>query len=307
MNNHTPSDPHDDDKISSLYKQGSIETPARYINEKIRQRARQGSASVIQFPLRRVFNVITSSRSLKVAAVLVIGVSIILQIQFDHPEQMSIPMNEEYSDNGMFADKPVSDSSDFIQEESFAPSISSDSMKESLVEQTLSTSLEPRTPKPAKKAKPAPAKPGPGYEMQRREKSRSMELEKRRLHEKIIEEKQASSKRKQTEMNLQSLATSPQVLISEAGAEDICRTLNSAACLASSSCVLSNTNNELTCHAAMNHCERDFRQLDDQSDLCQQREQCEYTAGKCDCDTDGSCECINKTPPSCKLIIEEDK
>ncbi|MDH5424901.1 MAG: hypothetical protein OEY29_07915 [Gammaproteobacteria bacterium] len=305
MNKHVPSDPHDD-KISSLYQQGSVETPAAHINENIRLHARKHSASVISFPLRRVLNVISSSRSLQVAAVLVIGVSIILQIQFDHPAEMSRPEPAEYSVNDLLADKSDAEHGVVTEDQLLTPSVSSDSVQESLAERNLNPVARPASPRPAMKAKAAPEKPAADDEMQQTEKSETMMREKRRLTKQFSEEKQAHSSHRQAELILHSTATSMQS-VSEQDADDLCRTLDNAACLNSATCVLNNISNDLVCRPALNHCEQDFSQLQDHPDLCQQKPHCEYTASDCNCHSDGSCSCLGDTPPACKLTAGEDK
>jgi len=286
MNQHH-NDEFDDKKLSDLYRQGATEKPSDNISHKILSAASEQAKLNRSGPnlIEYLINMITSSRSLAFAAVMVIGISIILQIQFDQPEQI-VP--QSISDSIPAATmKP--DSTEILAEpENFSEPMDSASD----LEKSISKSLSPA--KPVTKAD----------EKRRNESDRKAQSEaKRRMAEENQLMRQRSQEKKEKRMMLApENAFSPAPVISPLTSTLNCDELTNRACLSSAKCTLSFHDNNLTCQSTVNHCEKGFVQMDMYKEQCEQKTGCQYITGHCNCDADESCSCINDELPSCEPI-----
>ena len=308
MNDHNQTNQHDDDKISSLYKQGSVETPAEHINTKILNNARQQSTNIIHLPFRLLINTISSSRPLAVAAVVVISISIILQIQFDHPDKMMPETLQESSMQKL--DDGIPTPEDSLLEEQTDLNSESESFSINKEAGSQEKAIEnSKVIKPSKSKKILPFKADKSRAIQldkqieknkvidiRRKKKREQSLRKR----KILEENKVRSMEKYFKSNPSAPLTS--AVSSFSAVIDSCKTLTHSDCLSSNICVLRFTNEILICQKADNHCESNFIQKNDIANLCLKRNKCQFIKGECLCDDNGICQCKDNIIPSCQLI-----
>ncbi len=305
MSNNTPNEQDDDNKISSLYKQGSIETPAKHINEKILHQAKLSSNNVIPLSIKRIFTTITSSRSLAIAAVLVIGVSVVLQIQFDHFDEIMPTSTETYLDEQILLENLSTDNTERLLS---APAQTSEAFNNNEEINTLNSSIPKKSaPKPSMKAYKPTAKTETEakakYDRQRHE--RYLKLKQKREQKQRLERK-PQDKEELLKKRLEKIPSTALGISSFSSDLDNCNNFNNKECLASSICTLNVSNNKLNCQQAKNHCEQDFSQSDDSIESCQKKGKCEYIVSTCQCNTNGSCECEDNTPPAC-LLIEDDE
>lgn len=307
MNNNTHNEQNNDNKISSLYKQGSIETPAKHINETILQQARLGSNNVIPLSIKRIFTTITSSTSLAVAAVLIIGVSVVLQIQFDHFDEIIPASIETYSDEQILLENSNTDNTDILLS---TPAQTSETVNDNEEKNTphgnINSTPKKSAPKPLMKAYKPTAKSEPEakavYERQRLEhylKQKHKTDREQRLERKSPDKEEILKNR------IESTPTAAQGISSLSSDLENCNNFNNTECLTSKSCTLNISNNKLNCQKAANHCELDFSQLHDSIESCHKKEQCEYTTSTCQCDLNGLCECEDNTPPACLLMNDD--
>ena len=318
MNEQINDNQRDDDKISSLYKQGSVETPSNRVNKTIQHHARSHSNNVIALPLRQLFNIICSSRTLAVAAVLVISVSIILQIQFDHPSELVPATPEQLLEEQLFSN---SEPDNISIESSRTPSPSSNEVKSELapvidnipapVKESPSIANEGAIAPIQKKSKQAHPKPSLNL----------MAPEKRRAHEEIRKQrlKNLQQKKQRSMKEKDSFERARKVQRSEVHSQEIskidslpvenCPLLNNRACISSLNCSLITVDDALVCNDASNICDKDFSQLLGTQNQCELKESCEFIAGQCECNSDaeGSCSCLDNRPPSCGFIPEGDE
>lgn len=312
MNNDNSNNPPDDKKISSLYTQGSKETPAKHINENILNHARSQTDNVIHLSFKQVIETLTSSRSLAVAAVLVIGISIILQIQFKYPDTLLPPVTEKLSDSELLFENTYSDNLEDLQGmDSSALSspmatpekkqINSDitSFKKESAANTLRNNTAINKPKAMRQM--SASKAAQRLEQKKREK-RSLERQAKQVEKR---------KRLLTENRDLNSVLSPQAIsvLSNATIEPNiknCDTYNNQQCLFATGCTLVINNGTTSCQRTANHCENDFSQFNDTKDKCSNKDRCEYIESTCECNTNGLCECINDTPPACLLITPKE-
>ena len=304
-----PNDEFDDNKLSDLYKQGAAEKPSDHINHRILSAAKQ-HANLNQSGWNLVeylISLISSSRSLAFAAVMVIGISLILQIQFDQPEQI-VPQGISDISNGAPVTKMKSRSEESISEpETFSESLDSASDFEIA---PLKPSLNKQRTKSSQPAKPAKKT----YEQTINESNRKKSEEaKRRMFERdrLMQQQTQQKKEKQQKQMMQApeSAFAPAPVMSPLFkmtpsqiATPVCDNLTNKACLSSANCILALQGDKLICRPPNNHCEKDLVQFDMQEKQCEQKENCQYKESKCDCDINETCTCNNNTPASCELI-----
>lgn len=309
MNNNTHNEQDDDNKISSLYKQGSIETPAKHINEKILHQARLGSKNVIPLSIKRIFTTITSSKSLAVAAVLIISVSVVLQIQFDHFDEIIPASIETYSDEQTLLENLSTDNTEILLS---TPAQTSETVNDNEYQNTshsnINSTPKKSAPKPLMKIyKPtakSEAEAKAVYERQRRE--HYLKRKHKRESEQRLERKY-QNKEVLLKNRIESLPSAAQGISSLSSDLENCNDFNNKECLASKNCTLNISNNKNNCQKAANHCEQDFSQLHDSLESCHKKVQCEYTTSTCQCDSNGSCECEDNTPPACLLMNDDEE
>lgn len=310
MNNNTHNEQNDDNKISSLYKQGSIETPAKHINKKILHQARFSSNNVIPLSIKSIFTTITSSKSLAVAAVLIISVSVVLQIQFDHFDEIIPASIETYSDEQTLLENLSTNNTEILLS---SPAQTSETFhdndeEDNTLHNNINNTPKKSAPKPLMKAYKPTAKSAPEakaiYERQRHEqylKQKHKRESEQRLERKYQNEEVLLKNR------IESIPSPAQGISSLSSDLENCNNFNNKACLASKICTLNISNNKLNCQKAVNHCEQDFSQLHDSIEYCHKKEQCEYTTSTCQCDSNGSCECEDNTPPACLLMNDDEE
>lgn len=307
MSNNTHNEQDDDNKISSLYKQGSIETPAKHINEKILHQAKLSSNNVIPLSIKRIFTTITSSRSLAIAAVLIIGVSVVLQIQFDHFDEIMPTSTETYLDEQILLENLSTDNTKRLLS---APAQTAEAFNDNEEMSTLNSNItntpKKSVPKPSMKTYKPTAKTESEakakYDRQRHE--HYLKLKQKREQEQRLERK-SQDKEELLKKRLEKIPSTALGISSLSSDLDNCNNFSNKECFASSICTLSVSNNKLNCQQAKNHCEQDFSQSDDSIESCQKKDQCEYIVSTCQCNTNGSCECEDNTPPACLLIDDE--
>jgi len=308
MNDHNQTNQHDDDKISSLYKQGSTETPAEHINTNILNKARQQSTNIIHLTFRLLINILSSSRPLAVAAVVIISISIILQIQFDYPDEMMPETLHENSTQRLsdsfpaLEDSLMKEQTDTISESEFF----SNQETPGLQKKTIAKS---KTIKPSKSGKILLFETDRSREIQL---NKQIEQSKRANNHKKKKLEQSLRKQKALEeykmrSSLKHIESSPSTPLTSAISSfsktiDDCKKLTHSDCLSSKHCILRFIDGSMLCQQAKNHCERDFIQKNNNSDLCLKRDKCQFTDGKCLCDSNGICQCTDNIIPSCKLI-----
>lgn len=302
----------DDKKISSLYTEGSKETPAKHINESILNHARSQTDNVIHLTFKKVIETLTSSRSLAVAAVLVIGISIILQIQFKHPETLLLPGTEELSDSELLFGNTYSDDLEDLQGmDSSALSSPMEAAEENAISSDI-TSFEKESAANTLRNNTAINKPKALRQMAAPKVAQRIEQKKRDKRSLDRQAKQVEKrKRLLTEKRDLNSALSPQaisILSNDTIEPNIksCDTYNNQQCLSATGCTLVIDNVTTSCQMTANHCENDFSQLNDTKDKCINKDQCEYIESTCECNTNGLCECINDTPPACLLITPKE-
>ena len=304
MSNNNQENHNDDNKITALYKQGSIETPAQHINRKILDTASQQPTSIFHLPIRLLINTLSYSKPLAVAAVVVISISIILQIQFDHPEQV-IPKSLQ--------EKNLQETTDTI------PSLDHSSGRS--IEPDASRSYDspdeqlPKAPAEKLKAsKPALRKKHSvkesditedsqlHYQREQAVKTKKNKEKERRLRQ---EKKLEANNILPRQDRIKSEASTPQVSFMSTFNASIenCKTLNHSECLSSKSCSLSYIDEAMTCQLSTPPCESNFIQNSDNSETCLNRDQCQYIEGTCNCNSNGDCECVNNVIPTCQPNI----
>lgn len=282
-----------DDKLSELYRHGASETPAARINQRILQASKQHAHSTDrkQSGFEWLIAHLSSSRSLAFAAVMVICISIILQIQFDYPDSMH---PEEISDISPLANDVMPDHEQLLKEE--ITTLESTEIKQS-------SKPAPRSAAPAISRQPAVSTAEKQKSISGKKELQRASKQKEAERIRALKKRQQSQRERMTApiesttMMADSLI-SPMTLITQQDCEE----LTHAACLASTQCILSTSTDDLVCRNARNICEQGFIQAENLEQLCVKNQACQFIAGHCHCDDKGSCQCENNQPPACQLI-----
>lgn len=303
-------DEFDDKRLSDLYQQGATEKPSDHITHNILATAKQHARSNKSAwgPIENLISLLSSSRSLAFAAVMVIGISIILQIQFDQPEEI-VPQKMSDLSNGMPVAKMKSRSEKNITESETA-SESIDSVSD--IELAPSGSFPDKQKiRPAQSQTPAKKTHESTVNQSNRkivEETKQRMLERDRLIQQRSQQKKERQKMQlmQTPESVFSPAPALSPLLEMAPSQSMttpaCNNLTNKACLSSANCTLTRKENTLICRTSIAHCEKDFVQLDMYKEQCEIKNNCKYNKSDCQCDINGSCICSNNTPPSCTLI-----
>jgi len=294
----------DDNNLSELYKQGASEQPSDRISHGILNAAKkqaklnQSGWNLVEYLL----SIISSSRSLAFAAVMVIGISIILQIQFDQPEQI-VPQGISDLSNGSPVSKMKSPSDDSLTK----PEAITESM-ESIADSKIAPPQPSVIKQKARSAQPVtPAKKTTSESNRKKsEEARQTMLEKEHLKQRRSQERKERQQKQMMRTPESAFAPAPAIsplleMTPYQSTMPVCKTLTNKACLTSAICILARQDNQLICRSPDNHCENGFVQFDRQEEQCIQKDNCKFIKSECECDTSETCSCSNNTPPSCKL------
>jgi len=306
------SDPANDKKydeiIASLYQQGSVEKPSDELNKKILNAARNKSDNVIRWPAKKIINTLLSSHSLAVAAVLVISISVILQIQFDHPEEIISPTAEQQFSHATSERKTPEMHADIQQDVTdTAPIMNSQPVEEVLPKPKSPVNTQKHSVRHSTALKEkALAKKQHKVSKQQREQERRQHIEAKRLSERKrlrqkSERQHDESQRPSTVINTLSADLSADPMTSEA--VKFCAQLSHSKCLESTNCILDKVDSRLICRQPNNTCEKNFVQKDQSKEQCQIKSECEFINSDCHCD-EHDCQCEDDLPPTCKPVIE---
>jgi len=296
----------DDEIIASLYQHGSVEQPSDELDKKILNAARNKSDNVIRWPAKKIINTLLSSHSLAVAAVLVLSISIILQIQFDHPEELMSPTAEQQFSHSVPANNIPEKQADIQQGMTDTPP----QMSSQPVEEVLSKS-KPKAPvKDLKQSArhSAALKEKSLAKKQQREQERRQHIEKQRLRERKRLKRKAERQHSESQ-RLSAIISSPSPdspADSMASITDqSCAELSNSKCLESTSCILDKADDTLICREPNNTCEQGFVQIAQSKEQCQMKSECEFISSDCHCDEYG-CQCEDNLPPACKPIFDDE-
>lgn len=299
--------------ISSLYKQGSTESPAEHINKAILNKARKQPSNIIYLSFEKIANTISSSKALATAAVFILSISIILQIQFDHPGTISTDDVSQHESllidslpnisNNKQPETLLEDSQPLAE----SPTESIIQSKPELLSDSISFDKKPsniQKPEKAESIIPAPSlskKQSSSYTRERKIESDIQQLSGKQKHESYKSRSKLKPRKKRIEKSQSSAVTSFSEEI------DSCVSLSHHSCLSSKICVLKFNNESLICQNTSNHCEENFIQNMDTSELCLNKENCEYIAANCNCEKNGHCQCENNKTPSCQPITSKEQ
>jgi len=312
---------HHDEVIASLYQHGSVEQPSDELNKNILNAARKKSDNIIHWPAKKIFKTLLSSHSLAVAAVLVISISVILQIQFDYPEEVILPTAEQQLSKSLSPNSipKKQNSTDVTSQMSMQPAeeILIESESQAITRDSESTIVH----SPVLKAKPSVRKQEMDYKKQqalkhrhyeeiKRESKRRRHEEKKRLSEqqKLRQKQKAEYQRSESQRLSALIDSSPTSSLAdnkESMLSHACEKLSNAECLASTNCILEKDNDSLICRQSKNPCEKGFVQITQPKEQCQIKPECEYISSDCHCDEHG-CQCADNQPPICKPVFDDE-
>lgn len=303
-------DEFDDKRLSDLYKQGATEKPSGHISHGILSAAKKQAKlnktgwNLVEY----LIGLISSSRSLAFAAVMVIGISIILQIQFDQPEQI-VPQGISDISNGLPVTKMKSHSEENIADpEAVSRSLDSVSDNETTPSKPSLSKQRAKSSQPAKPAKKTYEQTLNELNRKKSEEAKQRMVERERLMQKRSQQKKERQQKQMMQAPESAFAPAPaisplfEMTPSQLMTTPVCENLSNKACLSSANCILALQTDELICRKTKNHCEKDFVQIEMQEKQCGQKENCQYKKSNCDCDLNETCSCNNNTPPSCESI-----
>ena len=303
-------DEFDDKRLSDLYKQSATEKPSDHISRGILSSAKQHARSNKSGwgPIANLISILSSSRSLAFTAVMVIGISIILQIQFDQPEQI-VPQGISEFSNGAPISKMKSRSAESITEpETFSESMDSVSDTELTPSESSLKKQKVRTPQPEKPVKKTYK---PTFDESNRkiaEEAKQRMLERDRLMQQHSQQKKERQEKQMMQTPESAFSPAPiaspllEMTPSQLTTTADCENLTNKACLSSANCILATQENTLICRIANDHCEKDFVQFHMHEKQCELKDNCQYKKSDCDCGVNETCTCDNNSPPSCELI-----
>jgi len=276
-----------DDNLEQLYHHGATETTPEQLNQKILQASKQvinSEENNISFLLILLQHLL-SSRGLAFTAVMVIGISVILQIQFEQPNEIMPEVLTELSQPD-----PVAAPSAELFEQA-AESISS-----------VEDKVVAKPAAPAKRKAPAKLEA---------EKQRVQRLaEEKRSQQALMKKQKAQSAQRKMLSQAPATAIAPaHSLISplQLNTDRSCSERTQAACLASANCTLVETADRLICREPGNSCEKGFIQATQLAQQCTTKPGCELIPGDCQCDENENCQCKNMQPPRCLPVDSDDE
>lgn len=295
MSQHDNDNEFNDDRLSQLYKKSATETPSEKIKQQLLLAAKQQAESyrsgwnLFEYLLK----LMSSSRSLAFAAVMVIGISIILQIQFDQPDELT-PTFLDDAANGRL---PAEAASPEV-------SLSAEPTQESEEATTQAITRKNSTAPPASIS---PAKsPAADFFKSESEERHTQQQKEKRLKEQQRKQEERKKQRLMLSPESQSTQSRPQALYDASSMATVlpdCKTLSDIDCLSSSRCLLVNEDDVLICRETVNLCEENFIQKNNAgAEQCRNQQACEFIAGDCVCKQDGSCKCTDNKPPLCQPI-----
>lgn len=309
------SDEFDDDKLDMLYRLGANESASKSVTNSILSAAsKQARINTSRLHIVEYFlQLITSSRSLAFAAVMVIGISIILQIQFDQTDEIIPRLDSELNlqtqpANISKTDSPVDESV-------------SEAAEPVLSLSPASPAAQSPKPEPAKKMQPAQAPRAPAEPREHLLKQKHIEQMRQKAkayQEATRKQKQELSRRKKSEAEQKRLldetpqyfATPPAMDSLQSGSPQPeasqCINLSESDCLLSANCVLANTDKGLICRVPENACEVSFIQAANSAESCIPEAQCRFIKGDCHCDDADVCHCDEEALPQCVPVNKPD-
>lgn len=296
MNQHPSNDEFEDNKLNELYKNGSKDTPSAQLNQRILAQAQQKTSAAQQtssFSQNAILTVLASSRSLAVAAVLVLSLSVLLTLQFEQPDTLHTPVVEL----SLLQNSTLQDMTDQRQVEAEAITRSqmlneqhtelSEQRARQAAERRQETDRKLRAEKMMKQAPPAMTVQPPAEPLVSAANQAADEMT----------EERADQLPKTESVSSQSVPA----LSAFAAREPDCESLTHLQCMHSARCTLMVQDHSTSCQPATDDCQRQFSQLLDTADACEQKAGCFYQASDCQCDDSGECLCTKNIIPGCYL------
>lgn len=283
MNKHPSNDEFEDEKLNRLYKKGSKETPSSYLNQRILAASVQHTSKKKThfWNTEAILTVLSSSRSLATAFVIILSLSIVLTLQFEQADTALTPAPDD-----MLA---------------IIESASKSSAKQKPLTQENIFQLEHQHKSEKRIHSPAPA--------EKRDFARKLEAE---MPETAVTSRITQADQSQAvispamtgSVNAPELAEQqddyiPAISAASSVKESGCAALSQRACLHSDSCTLVKEHNQLSCQVSIEACELKFKQITDRADVCDNRPGCTYQEGHCLCDENGLCQCQDNVIPAC--------
>lgn len=295
------SDEFNDERLARLYRLGAKETAPEHISQHILQASRQfkRKKTFQLLNLRPFILQLTSSRGLAFTAVMVIGISIILQLQFDHPDEL-IP--EELADiSPTTTSIPAKTQQDTLEETPLKAeaSVQSDTFEEPL---TLINTEKPAT----RPEQPRREEKLQQIQRQQAKKKQTEQRLKKQSERKIKHEAKMQARQRSIQApSAANFAVDASINEMQLETDKDCNVLSQAACLAAANCTLDVNGQQLICRPARDHCEQGFIQASNLEQLCINKPGCEWQPGHCQCDQTENCVCENLQVPQCKQIPDD--